>query len=121
MLSLLLAAAAAAAPTAVDAERAFAADAQRIGQWTAFRKYADRDAVMFTPQAVWAHEFLKDRKDPPKAVAWRPTAELGFVRRPHRGQYRSGVPRRQGLSAISTPSGSAKRAIGAGSMTPDRR
>ncbi len=73
MLSLLLAAAAAAAPTAVDAERAFAADAQRIGQWSAFRKYADRDAVMFTPQAVWAHEFLKDRKDPPKAVAWHPT------------------------------------------------
>jgi len=73
MLSLLLAAAAAASPTAVDAERAFAADAQRIGQWSAFRKYADRDAVMFTPQAVWAHEFLKDRKDPPKALAWHPT------------------------------------------------
>jgi hypothetical protein len=71
MLSLLLAAAA--APTAVDAERAFAADAQRIGQWAAFRKYADTDAVMFTPQAVWAHEFLKDRKEPPKAVAWHPT------------------------------------------------
>ena len=73
MLSLLLAAAAAAAPTAVDAERAFAADARRIGQWSAFRKYADRDAVMFTPQAVWAHEFLKDRKDPPKSVSWHPT------------------------------------------------
>ena len=27
--------------TAVDAERAFARDAKRIGQWTAFRKYAD--------------------------------------------------------------------------------
>jgi hypothetical protein len=25
-------------PTAVDAERAFNRDAQRIGQWTAFRK-----------------------------------------------------------------------------------
>ena len=24
--------------TAIDAERAFAADAQKIGQWTAFRK-----------------------------------------------------------------------------------
>ena len=32
-------------------------DAQRIGQWTAFRKWADRDAVMFTPQAVWARDF----------------------------------------------------------------
>ena len=63
---------AASVPTAIDAERAFAADAQRIGQWTAFRKYADRDAVMFTPQAVWARDFLKGRKDPPKAIRWRP-------------------------------------------------
>jgi len=64
---------AAAASTAIDAELAFARDAKRIGQWSAFRKYADRDAVMFTPQAVWAREFLQDRKDPPKAVSWRPT------------------------------------------------
>ena len=60
------------APTAIDAERAFAADAQRIGQWSAFRKYADRDAVMFTPQAAWARDFLHGRKDPPKAISWRP-------------------------------------------------
>jgi hypothetical protein len=59
-------------PSALDAERAFAADAPKIGQWTAFRKYADHDAVMFTPQAVWVQEFLKDRKDPPKAVRWAP-------------------------------------------------
>jgi hypothetical protein len=64
---------AASVPTAIDAEYAFARDAQRIGQWTAFRKYADRDAVMFTPQAVWARDFLRDRKDPPKSVNWRPT------------------------------------------------
>ena len=51
---------------------AFARDAQRIGQWTAFRKYADRDAVMFTPQAVWARDYLKGRKDPPKSIRWRP-------------------------------------------------
>src|SRR4051794_6763753 len=63
---------AASAPTAVEAERAFAADAQRIGQWTAFRKYADQDAVMFTPQAVWARDFLRDLKDPPKSVRWWP-------------------------------------------------
>jgi len=63
---------AASAPTAVDAEYAFARDAQQIGQWTAFRKWADKDAVMFTPQAVWARDFLKDRKDPPKAISWRP-------------------------------------------------
>ena len=67
---------AAAVPTAVDAERAFAADAQRIGQWTAFRKYADPDAVMFNPQAVWARDFLKDREDPPEAVRWGPGASL---------------------------------------------
>ena len=60
-------------PTAIDAEYAFARDAQRIGQWSAFRKYADPDAVMFTPQAVWARDFLKDRKDPPKSVRWWPT------------------------------------------------
>jgi hypothetical protein len=63
---------AAIAPAAIDAELAFARDAQRIGQWSAFRKWADRDAVMFTPQAVWARDFLKDRKDPPKAIRWRP-------------------------------------------------
>ena len=69
MISLLLLAA---APTAVDAERAFARDAQRIGQWTAFRKYADETAVMFTPQAVWAQNFLRTRPNPPKAVEWWP-------------------------------------------------
>jgi hypothetical protein len=64
--------AAAPVPTAVDAEYAFARDSQRIGQWAAFRKYADHDAVMFTPQAVWARDFLKDRKEPPKSVRWWP-------------------------------------------------
>jgi hypothetical protein len=59
--------------TAIDAELAFAEDAQRIGQWTAFRKYADRDAVMFAPQAVWVRDFLANRKDPPKSVRWAPT------------------------------------------------
>ena len=70
MLTLLLAAAA--LPTAVDAEYAFARDAQRLGQWTAFRKYADPDAVMFNPQVVWAHEFLRGKKDPPVPVRWWP-------------------------------------------------
>ena len=44
ILALLLAAAA--PQTAIDAERAFVADAQTLGQWTAFRKYAADDAVM---------------------------------------------------------------------------
>ena len=58
--------------TAIDAELAFARDAKRIGQWSAFRKWADKDAVMFTPQAVWARDFLANRKDPPKTVKWAP-------------------------------------------------
>ena len=59
-------------PTAVDAEFAFARDAHRNGQWTAFRKWADKDAVVFNPQAIWARDFLKDKKDPPKSISWRP-------------------------------------------------
>lgn len=75
MIAFLLLAAA--APSALDAEQAFELDAQRIGQWTAFRKYADKDAVMFTPQAVWARDFLAHRKDPQKAISWH--AERSFV------------------------------------------
>ncbi len=74
MLTLILAAAGAAAPTAIDAERAFSRAAQRNGQWTASRAYADSDAVIFTPQAVWARDFLKGRKDPPAAIRWSPNA-----------------------------------------------
>ena len=73
--ALLLAAAqptAVPAPTAIDAERAFAADAQKLGQWTAFKKWAAPDALMFVPQPTKAHDFLKDRKDPPVAVFWWP-------------------------------------------------
>ena len=70
IVALLLAAAP--VPTAVDAEFAFIRDAQKIGMWTAFRKYADKDAVMFTPQAVWVQQYLKGRKDPPKSITWRP-------------------------------------------------
>ncbi|MES2002355.1 MAG: hypothetical protein V4444_08620 [Pseudomonadota bacterium] len=73
MITALFLAAAAHLPTAVDAERAFAADARRNGQWSAFRKTALPDAVMFTPQAVFAQDFLKDRKDPPRSIAWWPT------------------------------------------------
>jgi hypothetical protein len=75
ILALLLATAPVATKptmTAVGAELAFARDAKRIGQWTAFRKWSDLDAVMFTPQAVWAKTFLKPLKDPPNAISWRP-------------------------------------------------
>jgi len=74
MLTFILAAVGAATPTAVDAERAFSRDAQRNGQWTASRAYADPDAVMFTPQAIWARDFLKGRKNPTVALRWSPNA-----------------------------------------------
>lgn len=70
ILALLLAAAA--PETAVDAERAFAADAQTEGQWTAFRQYAAPDGIMFVPEQVNAQQWLKGRADPQQAVIWWP-------------------------------------------------
>ena len=72
ILALLLAAAAPAPMSAIDAERAFAADAQKLGQWTAFRKWSTADALMFVPQPTKARDFLKGRKDPPASVFWWP-------------------------------------------------
>lgn len=72
ILALLLAAADPAPTTAIDAERAFAADAQKLGQWTAFRKWSTSDALMFVPQPTGAHAFLKGRKNPPVSVYWWP-------------------------------------------------
>lgn len=60
------------AGTAIEAERDFNRIAQTQGQWTAFRRYATEDAVMFVPRPVNAQVFLKDRKDPPVAVQWWP-------------------------------------------------
>lgn len=74
MLLSLLAVLSAATPNAVDAERAFNQAAQQKGQWTASREYAHPDAVMFTPQAIWARDFLKGKKDPPFASRWSPNA-----------------------------------------------
>ena len=78
MIAFILAAAALtpAAPTALDAERAFIRDAQRSGQWAAFRKTAARDAVMFTPKVTWARDFLKGRKDPKSAARWWSAASV---------------------------------------------
>ena len=83
---------------------------RRIGQWTAFRKYADADAVMFTPQAVWAQEFLKGRKDPPAAVYWWPAES--YVSCDGRTAVNTGPWERRAArrTAISPPSGSARRA-----------
>ncbi len=56
----------------VSAELSFARLAQEKGQWTAFRETADKDAVMFMPDAVNAQTWLKKRADPPKALVWQP-------------------------------------------------
>ena len=58
--------------SAVDAERAFAAAAQTDGQWTAFRRFAHPEGVMFVPQQVNAQEWLEGRADPASAVMWWP-------------------------------------------------
>lgn len=60
------------AGTAIEAEREFNRAAQTQGQWTAFRRYATDDAVMFVPAPENAQKFLRDRKDPPIAVQWWP-------------------------------------------------
>jgi hypothetical protein len=57
---------------AVEAERAFAADAQTIGQWAAFRKWATADAIMFLPQPAQMQEATKTWPEPKQAVQWRP-------------------------------------------------
>ena len=75
MIALLLAAAV--QSTALDAESAFEHDAQQIGQWTAFRKWAADDGLMFVPQPVNAQQWLKGRKDPPESVRW--TAGVSYV------------------------------------------
>jgi hypothetical protein len=68
---------AAAAPThAAEAERAFAAMAQRAGQWTAFRAFADSRAIMMAPERVDAQAFLAPLKDPPRAVMWWPAKAI---------------------------------------------
>jgi len=71
ILAILLAAAEPAPKNAIEAERAFAADAQKLGQWTAFRKYASSAALMFVPRVVSARQWLRDKKDPPKSVRWQ--------------------------------------------------
>ena len=69
MLGLIVAAT---VMTAIDAERAFAADAHKLGQWTAFRKWSTEDAVLFVPKPVNAHDYLKDKADPPVPAFWWP-------------------------------------------------
>jgi hypothetical protein len=60
-------------PSAViAAELAFARLAQEKGQWTAFIETATSDAVMFVPQAINAHQWLRQQTNPAQAVRWQP-------------------------------------------------
>jgi hypothetical protein len=86
--------------TAIDAERAFAADAARKGQWTAFRDWADPTAVMFEPQAVWVQQALKGRKDPPRSVQWAPT--VSYTSCDGRTALNTGAWRAPGSAAAGT-------------------
>jgi len=56
----------------VKAELGFSRLAQEKGQWTAFRETADKDGVMFVPDAVNAQDWLKKRPDPAAAMKWQP-------------------------------------------------
>lgn len=59
----------------VAAELAFARTAQEQGQWTAFRKYAGKGAVLMLPSGpVDAKTWLSKQADPAKAVTWEPLA-----------------------------------------------
>lgn len=60
-------------PSAVVAEEmAFNRLAQEKGQWTAFREYAAKEAVMFVPEPTDAQVWLKGRADPAVPVKWQP-------------------------------------------------
>ena len=56
----------------IATEIAFARAAREDGQWTAFRKFADDEAVMFVPQPVMAKDWLKGQQDPAQPVQWEP-------------------------------------------------
>jgi ketosteroid isomerase-like protein len=71
MIALLALAVAATQPVA-DAERAFAAMAQKHGQWTAFRAFSTPDAKMLIDGPQPAQPFLATLKDPPTSVMWWP-------------------------------------------------
>lgn len=58
--------------TIVAAEIAFARDAQELGQWTAFAKYAAPGALLHGPGGPFPiAPWLATRKDPPQAVTWK--------------------------------------------------
>ena len=69
---LLLALAVAATRPVAEAEQAFAAAAQRDGQWRAFKDHSAPGAVMLAPDLVDAKTFLEPLVEPKVAVMWWP-------------------------------------------------
>lgn len=56
----------------VKAELSLARLARDKGQWTALRDMADKDAVLFAPDAVNAPAWLRKQADPPQPTTWEP-------------------------------------------------
>lgn len=77
MLTALLLAAAE-PETAIDAERAFAKDAQELGQWMAFAKWADDEAVLVGRTLIPAKSFAAEAAadEPAIAIGWWPIASI---------------------------------------------
>jgi hypothetical protein len=73
---LALLALAAAAGSVADAERAFAAKARAEGQWTAFRAFADPQAIMYAPGPVPVARLLAGKADPAASIAWAPARTI---------------------------------------------
>lgn len=68
---------AASAPQSVaQAERAFAAQAQRDGQWAAFRAFAAPDAILYAPDRRNAQQMLANQPEPAATLQWRPARTL---------------------------------------------
>lgn len=76
----------------VEAERAFAADAQARGWVAAFKRYAAPDAITFQPDPVNVHKAMADQPDEPadRSLKWWPiyagiarSGDLGFTTGPY--------------------------------------
>lgn len=70
LLAALLAAAAPDPHSVLEADRALAAQVRSDGQWTAFRRFAEADAIMFHNGAHPAAALLKGQPDPATPLTW---------------------------------------------------
>lgn len=92
MTAALTAQAAAATPDdVIAAERAFAADGQKLGWIAAFKRHAAADAIVFRDAPINAQQSLADQPDEPadRSLKWWPifagvaqSGELGFTTGP---------------------------------------